>query len=211
MPSLPTVDLRELRLDQALTLLQQAGYPLPPCSHGPAVVHLQAIIDGLCDLSLRDALTGLANRRHFRAVLEREIDRVARTGESALLLVLDIDHFKHVNDTYGHAAGDKVLRIVAQALAKQLRSSDFIARYGGEEFVMILPGTAIDNGTTLANRMRELVARIGFHFSGKPLVITISCGITQLRAGDDPGSVFERADRALYRAKEGGRNCVVSA
>ncbi|MDY6983365.1 MAG: GGDEF domain-containing protein, partial [Pseudomonadota bacterium] len=103
-----------------------------------------------------------------------------------------------------------VLRIVAQALAKQLRSSDFLARYGGEEFVMIVPGTSLANGTALANKIRETVSRIGFHFSGKPLVITISCGITELRSGDDAGSAFERADQALYRAKEGGRNCVVA-
>jgi diguanylate cyclase len=161
--------------------------------------------------AMLDPLTQVANRLGWDQRIADEVQRWQQYPQPTCIATWDIDHFKRINDTYGHSAGDKVLRIVAQALTKQLRSTDFLARYGGEEFVTILPGTALDNGTALVNRMRETVSRIGFHFSGKPLVITISCGITQLRAGDDANSVFERADLALYRAKEEGRNCVVSA
>ena len=101
--------------------------------------YLQALIDGLCALSLRDPLTGLGNRRHFRTVIEREIDRVARSGETALLLMLDIDHFKQINDEHGHIAGDMVLQSVAHTLADGIRPMDTLARYGGEEFAIVLP------------------------------------------------------------------------
>jgi diguanylate cyclase (GGDEF)-like protein len=211
MPSLPTVDLRELRLDQALTLLQQAGYPLPPCSHGPAVVHLQAIIDGLCDLSLRDALTGLANRRHFRAVLEREIDRVARTGESALLLVLDIDHFKHVNDTYGHAAGDQVIQAVAKRLAESVRPMDTVARYGGEEFAIVLPNCPPAYGQAVAERVRAQIEgqaiRLG---TGQDVHVTVSIGgaFAPQWVRSSASLWMERSDLQLYCAKTEGRNRV---
>ncbi|HEY0961359.1 MAG TPA: diguanylate cyclase [Pseudomonadales bacterium] len=160
--------------------------------------------------ALLDPLTQVANRLGWDQRIADEVERWRQYPQPTCVATWDIDHFKRINDTYGHTAGDKVLRIVAQALAKQLRSSDFIARYGGEEFVMIVPGTSLANGTALANKIRETVSRIGFHFSGNPVVITISCGITELRAGDDAGSVFERADQALYRAKEDGRNCVVN-
>ena len=123
----------------------------------------------------------------------------------------DVDHFKQINDSYGHAAGDKVLKIVAECLANSLRSVDFIARYGGEEFVMILPGSTLEQAMDVADRIREAVAKLGFHVSGKPLRITISCGVSALREGDTAASAFERADQALYRAKAEGRNRVVSA
>lgn len=160
--------------------------------------------------ALLDPLTQVSNRLGWDQRIADELQRWQQFPQPTCVATWDIDHFKRINDTYGHTAGDKVLRIVAQALAKQLRSSDFIARYGGEEFVMIVPGTSLANGAALANKMREAVSRIGFHFSGNPLVITISCGITDLRSDDDAGSVFERADQALYRAKESGRNCVES-
>jgi diguanylate cyclase len=160
-------------------------------------------------VALLDPLTQVANRLGWDQRIQDEVQRWRQYPQPTCIATWDIDHFKRINDTYGHTAGDKVLKIVAQSLAKHLRSSDFVARYGGEEFVMILPGTLLDKGTDLANKMREAVARIGFHFSGNPLTITISCGITQLRDGDEAGSAFERADKALYRAKQGGRNCVV--
>ncbi|MEY4640259.1 MAG: hypothetical protein RLZZ227_253 [Pseudomonadota bacterium] len=160
-------------------------------------------------IALLDPLTQVANRLGWDQRMEDELQRWRLYPQPTCIATWDIDHFKRINDTYGHTAGDKVLKIVAQCLAKQLRSSDFLARYGGEEFVMILPGSALDSGTALANRIRAAVAHIGFHFSGNPLVITISCGITELSADDDAASAFERADRALYRAKQDGRNCVV--
>jgi diguanylate cyclase len=100
---------------------------------------------------------------------------------------------------------------VAECLAKAIRSTDFVARYGGEEFVMLLPGTTLPDAIRLANQMREAVAELGFHFRGTPVSITISCGITALVNGDEVEDAFDRADGAMYRAKETGRNCVVSA
>ena len=120
-----------MRLDDARALLDRDVSLAPTGRAETALEYLQRVIDGLCELSLKDPLTGLANRRHFRAVLDRTIDMVARSGEPALLLMVDIDHFKHVNDTHGHPAGDLVLLAVAQTLAKCVRPMDTVARYGG--------------------------------------------------------------------------------
>ncbi|MFN3303195.1 MAG: GGDEF domain-containing protein, partial [Roseateles sp.] len=130
MPAPPPIAAQALALDQALQLLQQAGALLPdevPYS----LPWLQAVIDALCDLSSKDALTGLVNRRSFEMALAREVDRVARAGEAALLLMLDIDHFKAVNDTHGHGAGDQVIRAVAAAVVQTVRPMDLVARVGG--------------------------------------------------------------------------------
>ena len=204
LPPLPTLDLRELKLDQALSLLQQAGYPLPVRGQAAAAVQLQALIDGLCDLSLRDALTGLANRRHFRAVLEREIDRVARTGESALLLVLDIDHFKHVNDTYGHAAGDQVIPAVARRLAECVRPMDTVARYGGEEFAIVLPNCQPTYGEAVAERVRTHIQGQAIRLnSGQDVHVTVSIGgaFAPQWVRSSASLWMERADLQLYCAK----------
>jgi diguanylate cyclase (GGDEF)-like protein len=211
LPPLPTLDLRELKLDQALSLLQQAGYPLPVRGQAAAAVQLQALIDGLCDLSLRDALTGLANRRHFRAVLEREIDRVARTGESALLLVLDIDHFKHVNDTYGHAAGDQVIQAVARRLSECVRPMDTVARYGGEEFAIVLPNCQPTYGEAVAERVRTHIQGQAIRLnSGQDVHVTVSIGgaFAPQWVRSSASLWMERADLQLYCAKTEGRNRV---
>lgn len=211
LPPLPTLDLRELKLDQALSLLQQAGYPLPVRGQAAAAVQLQALIDGLCDLSLRDALTGLANRRHFRAVLEREIDRVARTGESALLLVLDIDHFKHVNDTYGHAAGDQVIQAVARRLSECVRPMDTVARYGGEEFAIVLPNCQPTYGEAVAERVRTHIQGQAIRLnSGQDVHVTASIGgaFAPQWVRSSASLWMERADLQLYCAKTEGRNRV---
>ena len=148
-PASLVVDLQDLQLDNARALLEHAsdttGLPLVEVS---AQAHLQSIIDGLCELSLKDPLTGLANRRHFRAVIDRAIDVVARSGEPALLLMLDIDNFKKVNDSYGHHAGDLVLQAIAKGLLGCVRPMDTVARLGGEEFAIMLPSchTALWSG-----------------------------------------------------------------
>ncbi|HEX7441395.1 MAG TPA: GGDEF domain-containing protein, partial [Caldimonas sp.] len=120
-------------------MLAQSGHRLPDLQETGKAIWLQAVIDGLCELSSRDPLTGLANRRHFELMLASEVDRVARAGEPALVLMIDIDHFKKVNDAHGHPAGDEVLRAVANALHECIRPMDTVARFGGEEFSMILP------------------------------------------------------------------------
>ena len=147
----------QLRLDHARTLLQQAGVALSVPEGAPPEVELQAIIDALCELSERDALTGLPNRRAFLARVTQELDRSARAGETALLVMIDIDHFKSVNDRHGHAAGDAVLRAVAHALQSAVRPMDTVARLGGEEFGVVFPNCAPSAGAALAERLRRPV------------------------------------------------------
>ena len=162
-------------------------------------------------LSLLDALTRIPNRLAYEQRLEDELDRFRRFGQPICLATCDIDHFKRVNDSYGHRAGDKVLQVVAECFASSVRSTDFVARYGGEEFVFVLPGSTLEDAQALMNRIREKVAEVGFHFRGTPVSVTVSCGITALRAEDVSGDAFDRADKAMYQAKDAGRNRVVAA
>lgn len=159
--------------------------------------------------SMLDALTQIPNRLAWEHRIGEEMDRWQKYNQPTCIATWDVDRFKVINDSYGHTAGDKVLKIVAECLSKRIRTMDFLARYGGEEFVTVLPNTTLEAGTAIVDRIREAVSQIGFHFSGKRVVITISCGITQLRAGDTIATAFERADKAMYKAKETGRNRVV--
>ncbi len=206
----PLLDVHALRLDDARALLQHDGTELPAPGDGPAA-YLQRIIDGLCELSLRDPLTGLANRRHFRAVLSREIEIVARSGNSALLLMMDIDHFKKVNDTHGHLAGDKVLQAVARCIASCVRPQDTVARYGGEEFAIVMPDCQAAYGETVAERVRQSIAALSIPVS--PLLnlqITTSVGgaFAPVWVRSTADLWIERADTQLYLAKAQGRNRV---
>lgn len=197
-----------LRLEAALSLLQQSGLALPPGDAGSAQ-WLQGLIDALCELSSRDALTGLANRRHFEMVLACEIDRVARVGEPALLLLLDIDHFKRVNDSHGHVAGDLVLKAVAQALLDGVRPMDTVARIGGEEFAIVLPNCPPAFGPMVAERVRASIERrlvaIG---PTQRIAVTVSLGgaFAQQWVRSSVALWLERADLQLYNAKAEGRN-----
>ena len=161
-------------------------------------------------LSTMDALTNIPNRLAYEKRIDDELKRCQRFKQHTCIAVWDVDRFKQINDTYGHRAGDRVLRAVAECLANRIRSTDFIARYGGEEFVMILPGTRLEDAVRLINEMRVSVAGIGFHFRGTPVSITISSGATALLTNDSCGAAFDRADKALYRAKKEGRNRCVS-
>jgi len=198
-----------LRLDHARALLARAGVLLPPADD-PAEV--QVIIDALCELSERDALTGLPNRRAFLARVAQELDRSTRSGESSLLLMFDIDHFKGVNDEHGHLAGDAVIRAVGATLREHVRPMDTVARLGGEEFGVLLPQCSVGAGAVLADRLRQAVqaATIELPNVKTALRVTVSVG----GAHSPPwvrSSVeywLERADRQLYRAKRQGRNRV---
>lgn len=161
--------------------------------------------------ALTDALTGLPNRAAWTERAEIEEARWQRYGGDLLVAVVDVDHFKRINDDFGHLAGDKVLKIIAQELQKRLRKTDFIARFGGEEFAVLLPATTIDAGHRLLDSLREQVARCPFHFKGQPVSITFSSGITRLEGEDTVEAAFERADQALYQAKRSGRNRVERA
>lgn len=198
-----------LNLDAALRLLEQSGRELPDPDRVSEEAWLQVLIDALCELSSRDSLTGLANRRQFELALAREIDRVARAGEPALVMMVDIDHFKKVNDTHGHPAGDLVLKAVAQALQDCIRPMDTLARFGGEEFAMILPNCPPAFGQAVAERVRTHVqSRSVLLPSGEEVAVTVSIGgayAPQWVRSSAPLWI-ERADRQLYRAKHGGRN-----
>jgi len=157
-----------------------------------------------------DALTGIPNRLAWEEQLEQEIARWKRFNTPLVLVIWDVDHFKKVNDTFGHKAGDKVLRTIARNLAGSIRETDFIARYGGEEFVHLMTGAELENCVAVADKLRGKIEATGFHFREQAVTITVSCGVTQFRDGDSSESWFERADRALYKAKQAGRNRCVS-
>ncbi len=175
-----------------------------------SAVELKTEVEASNRKALVDALTNIPNRLSLEGRAQQEIARWQEFGSPLTLIVWDIDHFKRVNDAYGHAVGDKALQAVAQLLNENSRQSDFLARYGGEEFVMLLPGTGEDEALKVANALRERVATRGFQYRDEAVSIQVSCGISCFRDGDDLATVFDRADRALYNAKEAGRNrCVI--
>lgn len=156
--------------------------------------------------AMHDALTGLPNREAYQERVAQEIHRIQRYGGKLSLMVCDIDLFKRINDTYGHLAGDKVLKIIAKSLQKNLRDSDFIARFGGEEFVALMPETSVNEAKIVAEKLRKKVEGSPFNFKKEPVQITISFGISEFAQGETLDEVFARADKALYKAKENGRN-----
>ncbi|BDT68880.1 putative diguanylate cyclase DgcT [Comamonadaceae bacterium OS-1] len=161
--------------------------------------------------SITDSLTGLANRRHFVHTAQRELDLALRHRLPLALLILDIDHFKRVNDTHGHDAGDKVLVEVARRCAQGLRTTDLLARWGGEEFVVLLPNTPLEHARQLAERMREAVAfSAQLHAPKDAVRVTISMGAAGMAEGEPMtlDALVQAADNALYDAKRAGRNQV---
>ncbi|KFE56543.1 GGDEF domain-containing protein [Pseudomonas syringae] len=158
--------------------------------------------------ALIDPLTSLPNRAAWEERLGHEVALWQRDKNSLLLGILDLDHFKRINDGFGHLAGDRVLKIVAKVLKKHLRGGDFIARFGGEEFVVLMPATPVGAGLALLDQLRTAVELCPFHFKSEPVVITVSIGVTALRPGERSDVALKRADQALYRAKENGRNQV---
>ncbi|MEE9264957.1 MAG: GGDEF domain-containing protein, partial [Vicinamibacteria bacterium] len=160
-------------------------------------------------MAATDAMTGLFNRRYFQQALEREMSRADRGASSIALLLLDIDHFKDLNDTYGHALGDAVLKKIAGVLQGTLRKGDVLARYGGEEFVVLLSQATSDGAQEFAQRIWEAVGAARIHPGGGSHRVTVSVGWALLPDDADTAeSLVEHADRALYFAKETGRNKV---
>lgn len=158
--------------------------------------------------ALIDPLTGLPNRAAWTERLEHEVEQWQQHGNSLLIAMLDLDHFKRINDNYGHLAGDRVLKLIASVLRKRVRGSDFIARFGGEEFVLLVPDTSLAAGAKLAEALRAAIEACPFHFKGEPVTVTVSMGMTAFKAGEHSDVVLKRADQALYRAKNAGRNRV---
>lgn len=166
---------------------------------------LRAQAATLEELATTDVLAGTFNRRKFNELILAEIERVRRYGHPLSLLVVDIDHFKRINDTHGHEAGDEVLIVLAGLIRAGIRATDSLARWGGEEFVVLSPEVSVEEAAGLAERLRSAAGTYKYSFVGR---VTASIGVAQHRVGETPDELFARADEALYRAKEGGRDRV---
>ncbi len=170
-------------------------------------------LDKLRELSREvrtDALTGLYNYRHFSELLEQEMERSRRSGLPLALVMLDLDHFKKVNDRWGHEAGNKALRAVAEVLHAGVRRIDTVCRYGGEEMAMVLPGTHMSRAVQVAERLRGGIEQCLVDWEGDPVSLTASFGVAVFPGADvaDASGLIELADRMLYQAKSEGRNRV---
>ncbi len=165
--------------------------------------------EAMYTMAVRDAVTGLFNRTHLDATMTSEIKRSQRYGHPLSVLLLDLDHFKKVNDRYGHVAGDNVLMQLGQLLLNFLRVHDLPCRYGGEEFLLLLPETDLEGALTLAERCRMTIMEHRFESSGTLIELTVSIGLACLEPGADADRLIKAADQALYQAKRDGRNCVV--
>jgi diguanylate cyclase (GGDEF)-like protein len=172
----------------------------------------RAFHESLQDMSLRDALTGLANRRNTLAVLEERFTLGRDAGQVLSVVALDVDHFKRVNDTYGHPAGDEVLRGVGRLLGSCVSGVEVAGRIGGEEFLLVLPGSGLEQALARAEQVRAAAAATRHTLpGGEELVATLSLGVAVIDASDESaGDLLGRADKALYQAKGDGRNCVRS-
>lgn len=157
--------------------------------------------------ALHDPLTELPNREAYNERASIEVQRWQRYGRPLTIAIFDIDHFKRINDTYGHQAGDRVIKVIGRSIAKRLREVDFFCRYGGEEFVALMPETDSATALTVLEKVRDAIANAAFNYKDQPMSITLSVGLTEFRTNDSLESAFERADQALYTAKSSGRNC----
>ncbi|MPZ20007.1 MAG: diguanylate cyclase [Luteitalea sp.] len=168
--------------------------------------------EAIYELVIRDGLTNLYNRRKFQQELEREFARARRYGRALALVLFDVDHFKRINDTFGHLGGDAVLRGLARAVEELIRQEQVLARVGGEEFAVLCPETNADGARALAEKLRKVIERLAFSGSGTTSRITCSFGVAVLEDSmPHPDGLYAAADRALYLAKAGGRNHVVVA
>jgi diguanylate cyclase (GGDEF)-like protein len=209
-PPAPVRDMAFLYLlcDIGLYLVVVAFVLLFELTKIQGFIKLEHALKVINELAIRDELTGSHNRRHLIRLIETEKERTARLGSLFCLCLLDIDHFKRINDTYGHQAGDAVLREFAATVERQIRESDSFGRYGGEEFLLMLPETSINEARTLAERVRANIASL--RVPDLPdLAVTVSIGVAEFRIGETIAQTVARADEALYEAKSSGRNRVV--
>lgn len=160
----------------------------------------------LYDVATHDEKTGLYNNKFFETLLNMEIEKAKRGKQKLSLLIIDVDFFKNINDTYGHVKGDEILKRLAQVIMSQIRQSDIAARFGGEEFIILLPETPVAKAKTLTTRLRN---KIKHDVILKKYKLTVSGGLTQYKKGDSEKRLKERADKALYQAKETGRDKIV--
>ncbi|MBL4616481.1 MAG: PleD family two-component system response regulator [Robiginitomaculum sp.] len=196
------VDRHELRA-RCQTLLQRRVY----------ATQLRENIDQSLEMAFSDQLTGLFNRRHLDIKLEELVQRFNSAEEPSVVLIVDIDHFKQVNDTWGHVAGDMVLQQLATIMRESFRAIDIICRYGGEEFVVLMPDASLDSAKLAAERFRQVIAATNFDIGqGKePIRISVSGGLAALQTFQSAKQVLSKADAALYHAKKNGRNQMIAA
>lgn len=167
--------------------------------------------EAIHNMAIQDGMTGIHNKRFFMEFLEREIAVASRHGHPLTLVMFDVDHFKKINDGFGHLAGDAVLKDLSQRIRPRIRREDLFARYGGEEFACVLPSTALPGGIVFAEHLRTLIEERPTSFEDKVIPFTISLGVTTLHRenGIGPPELIKRADENLYAAKHGGRNRVI--
>jgi diguanylate cyclase (GGDEF)-like protein len=167
------------------------------------------VIIELGNFALTDPLTGIYNRRYLELYMEKIIPLSQEQEQTMTLIMFDIDHFKKINDTYGHHAGDMVLQKIVRVIKGVIRHSDVFVRIGGEEFIILLPNCSLEHGIKFAERIRKTVENTKFIYKGIRIFVTISIGVTEYTEGQDLEKFLEKADQALYQAKEMGRNKVV--
>jgi diguanylate cyclase (GGDEF)-like protein len=175
-----------------------------------AALRTKELVDLLAQRAMIDGLTGLWNRRYFEERLSAETSLSERNGAPLSLVMLDVDHFKKINDTHGHPFGDEVLRAVARAASTRVRASDVFCRYGGEEFAVLLPNTDAPRAQTLAEDLRASIESLKLTKAKDPVPVTASFGVADRAPRQPPEALLQSADGALYDAKRGGRNKVMS-
>ena len=200
-----TVAIAEAAAAQLLESNQQLQHDL--ASAKEELKSQRQLLDSYMAEALTDPLTGLGNRRRFDQELSRRFAQWRHGGTALSLVLVDVDHFKLINDEHGHVAGDAVLHDVAGVLAECIREMDVVARYGGEEFGMILPGTTVEEARPVAERVRNAIAEHAFKYGGRDMRITVSAGLAEAVLTNDCDVLVSRADMALYAAKDAGRDC----
>ncbi len=197
-------------MDRIARLAEKCPQKDESCPVVEELAHLREEVQRLEELSQRDPLTGLYNFRHFLKALESEMERTRRTGMPLSLIMIDLDRFKRINDTYGHEAGNRALMWAARLWTPMLRRIDIACRYGGEEFAVILPGTRLAQAAVAAERLRRVLRENPMEFDGDRITLTASFGVETYTGGTETGlhGLVKAADRFLMKAKARGRNCV---